>query len=69
MNNEQLMYWIEGYLSDKFSIEACAIKSKINEMRSKGTAAKDLTDTAAKDLDAFLRKPVPNIPRAPEGTL
>lgn len=34
MNNEQLLYWIEGYLSDKHSTEAYAIKNKIAAQRS-----------------------------------
>ena len=37
MTNEQLIYWIEGYLSDKWSIEACAIRSKIKEVREAST--------------------------------
>ena len=34
MTNEQLLYWIEGYLYDKHTIEAWAIKNKIQECRS-----------------------------------
>ena len=37
MTNEQLIYWIEGYLSDKWSIEACAIRNKIKEVREAST--------------------------------
>ena len=44
MTNEQLIYWIEGYLSDKFSIEACAIKNKINDVRGKPSVTKETTD-------------------------
>ena len=44
MTNEQLIYWIEGYLSDKFSIEACAIRSKINDVRGKPTVSPETTD-------------------------
>lgn len=44
MTNEQLIYWIEGFLSDKFSIEACAIRSKINEMRGKPAVTQETTD-------------------------
>ena len=53
MTNEQLIYWIEGYLFDKWSIEACAIKNKLSEMRGKPAVSKETTD--------FLQnlKPVP----------
>lgn len=64
MTNEQLIYWIEGYLSDKFSIEACAIKNKINDMRGKPAVSPETAD--------FLQKlePVPCVSvKAPwEGT-
>lgn len=44
MTNEQLIYWIEGYLSDKFSIEACAIRSKINDVRGKPAVSPETTE-------------------------
>lgn len=53
MTNEQLIYWIEGYLSDKFSIEACAIKNKINDMRGKPIVSHETTNFLQK------LKPVP----------
>lgn len=53
MTNEQLLYWIEGYLSDKFSIEACAIKNKINDVRGKPSVTPETTDFLQK------LKPVP----------
>lgn len=34
MTNEQLLYWIEGYLTDKHSTEAYTIKNKIAAQRS-----------------------------------
>lgn len=58
MTNEQLIYWIEGYLSDKFSIEACAIRSKINDVRGKSTVGKD--------IDSFLLKPMPDVATNPQ---
>lgn len=37
MTNEQLLYWIEGYLTDKHSTEAYTIKNKIAAQRSATT--------------------------------
>lgn len=34
MTNEQLLYWIEGYLADKHSAEAYTIKNKIAAQRT-----------------------------------
>lgn len=34
MNSNDMITWIEGYLYDKHSIEAWAIKNKIQEYRS-----------------------------------
>ena len=46
MTNEQLLYWIEGFLSDKHSNEAYAIKSKISSYRKgSDTIATSITET------------------------
>lgn len=34
MTNEQLLYWIEGYLADKHTAEAYTIKNKIAAQRT-----------------------------------
>lgn len=37
MTNEQLIYWIEGYLYNNFDIAATTIKNKIKEAREGNT--------------------------------
>ena len=64
MTNEQLLYWIEGYLTDKHSTEAYTIKNKIAAQRSQAPTSHSTISTPGAGR-AFVPEAVPMPPAAP----